>query len=194
MIKRVSLDQKVCQENQPSLTIARILLLHTTVHGRYRLPPGYLLVTVLKNSKFRDDTSPRLRKKKSFPLSFFTPPNRQDTKLAYNYNMLKIIASIGQICFGTYTLYDTKGDQLTRYGDIAFGLTAVPYALMSLVNLLGNLCCPTYPAMYIVDSKALINLRKESPNDYGGVVGTLDEDSERALIESLTKTSQKNSS
>lgn len=50
-----------------------------------------------------------------------------------------------QIVFGMSTLYRTKGNQIERYGYAAYGLTVTPYALMSILNLAGNLMRPDYP-------------------------------------------------
>jgi hypothetical protein len=42
-------------------------------------------------------------------------------------------------------------DQVQQYGYAAFGLTVVPYALMSIINLLGNLMLPGYPVRILVE-------------------------------------------
>ena len=55
--------------------------------------------------------------------------------------------------FATITLYRTRGDQIRKNGSDAFGLTVIPCALTSLVNLLGNLICPHYSALYLVESE-----------------------------------------
>lgn len=82
------------------------------------------------------------------------------SSICCNYNATKIIVALGQSVFSCVTLYRTKGDQLSQYGYAAFGLTVAPYAFMSIINLLGNLLCPEYPTMYLVESQALIEARQ----------------------------------
>jgi hypothetical protein len=67
--------------------------------------------------------------------------------IASNYNLIKILVSGGQSLFTSITLYRSRGDQIDRYGFAAFGLTVALYAVMSVVNLLGSIMVPSYPAM-----------------------------------------------
>ena len=78
-----------------------------------------------------------------------------------NYNATKALIALGQLLFAINTLYETRGDQITRYGYAAFGLTVAPYAWMSFINLLGNLVCPDYPTMYLVENSVSQMLRKQ---------------------------------
>ncbi|KAI1609231.1 hypothetical protein EDD37DRAFT_143688 [Exophiala viscosa] len=90
--------------------------------------------------------------------SLFEPSKRSHADATFvvsNYSLVKILAAVGQSLYGIATLYDTRGDQLNRYGYSAFGLTVIPYAYISLVNLVANLLCPEYPAMYLVESQAM---------------------------------------
>ncbi|KAF2671730.1 hypothetical protein BT63DRAFT_476594 [Microthyrium microscopicum] len=133
------------------------------VHGRIYVPRGYGLALVPKNSKFIEDTS----KKGTNP----------QTVLSVEYNAIKILVAIGQLCFAITTLYRARGNQVDVYGYAAFGLTVTQYALMSFINLLGNLCCPQYSAVYLVKT----HLMREAQNYDGifeGVVGTLVEDTQ----------------
>lgn len=81
--------------------------------------------------------------------------------ISASYNPLGVIAAIFQTLYASFTLYETRGDQLTRYGYAAFGLTVAPYLVMSIVNLFGSLATPTYDTMYLVRSKALGELERE---------------------------------
>jgi hypothetical protein len=92
-----------------------------------------------------------------------------------------------QVVYASVTLYRTRGDQLDRYGYAAFGLTVIPYIVMSMVNLLGNLLTPEYPNLYLVRSKEMTEA--ESQGGYfeatiGEVVDDLDTPRRRARIES----------
>ena len=60
------------------------------------------------------------------------------------------------------TLYNTQGRQIEKFGYAAFGLTVVPYAVMSIVNGFANLLCPDYSAVYIVCNQTLDNLHTRS--------------------------------
>ncbi|KAH0537363.1 hypothetical protein FGG08_005842 [Glutinoglossum americanum] len=74
------------------------------------------------------------------------------------------------------TIYRSKGNQIHIYGYAAFGLTVTQYALMSLVNLLGNLMCPQYPVMYLVESEVMQEARMRPGAVFEGVAGRLKED------------------
>ena len=60
------------------------------------------------------------------------------------------MVSIVQVLLASATLYETRGDQFNQYGYAAFGLTVIPYIVMSIVNLLGNLLTPDFPTLYLV--------------------------------------------
>lgn len=76
----------------------------------------------------------------------------------------------------------TRLNQIQEYGYAAFGLTVAPYATMSFLNLLGNLLCPQYPTIFIVESRELDELqhkireqKKEHLFPINGTVGRLHE-------------------
>lgn len=139
------------------------------VHGQHKLPPGFELGEVPAYASFEKDEAPRNRWwQKAVP---------QETQLASNRNLVRIIASCVQVVFGVITLYRTRGLQIERFGYAAYGLTVFPYALMSLINLCANILQPDYPAMYIVDSQFLDTLRRDHPDtcEVTGTVGRLHE-------------------
>lgn len=118
----------------------------------------------------------------------FRAETRTGTKISCTYSLVKAFVALGQTVFAITTLYQTKGNQLERFGFAAFGLTVAPSAFMSVVNLLGNLVCPEYPAMYLVESKALRKLRADSASNeidsgfwFDGVVGKLAADSDKSV-------------
>jgi hypothetical protein len=86
---------------------------------------------------------------------------RTTDTIASDYNLIKALISLGQLIFTAITLYETKGNQLERFGYAAPGLTVAPYLWMSFFNLLGNLMCPQYSTMFVVNSPTLDALRKE---------------------------------
>lgn len=91
-------------------------------------------------------------------------------------------------------MYQSRGDQVDRYGYSAFGLTVAPYAWMSFVNLCANLMCPEYPSMYLVESEAMTKLlddpkRKHKPF-FDGVVGRLTKSSDQEMTAEIAKHAQ----
>jgi hypothetical protein len=131
------------------------------VHGRIRLPEGYGLAILPGDSKFVGDEPPAV-----------------SITLSSNYNVVSILVAMGQLAFAVATLYRSRGDQTTQYGYAAFGLTVTQYAMMSLLNLLGNLSCPQYPAIYLVRSQAMTDAEEVPGGNalFEGVVATILED------------------
>lgn len=86
---------------------------------------------------------------------------KTSTQIACSYNILKSFAAVLQAIFAGVTLFKSRGHQIDRFGYAAFGLTVVPYAVMSVINLIANLVCPEYSSMYLVSNQALVNLQHQ---------------------------------
>ena len=73
-------------------------------------------------------------------------------KLSYNFAVLKAVAAILQILFATYNygLYEAGKGQIEYYGYASYIFTVVPYAFMSVINLIAALCSPEFPTMYLL--------------------------------------------
>ena len=93
--------------------------------------------------------------------------------LCSNFNAVSVLIALGQLAFAITTLYRSRGDQIARYGYAAYGLTVTPYAFMSLINLLGNLICPQYSALYLVESEEMREARALPDALFEGCVGKL---------------------
>lgn len=133
------------------------------VHGLHRLPKGYRLALLPSNTKVIPNVTDNTGDRKKLIISS-------------SYSVPQATVAIVQVLYASYTLYKTRGDQLNRYGYAAFGLTVIPYILMSFVNLIGNISTPDYQTLYLVSSPEL----KEAISRGGqidGVVGKVDEDS-----------------
>jgi hypothetical protein len=126
------------------------------VYGTIVLPSGFGLIFVPRRATFKDGS-------------------RQLKTLSSSSNALSILIPIGQLAFAITALYRSRGDQIARYGYAAFGLTVTQYAMMSLVNLLGNLLCRQYPVIYLVESVEMKEARNLPNAVFEGVVGELDE-------------------
>jgi hypothetical protein len=44
---------------------------------------------------------------------------------------------------------------MAQFGYAGFDLTVAPYAIVSLLNLLGSLLCPEFPAIYMIESSIM---------------------------------------
>ncbi|KAE8349996.1 hypothetical protein BDV28DRAFT_151346 [Aspergillus coremiiformis] len=64
-----------------------------------------------------------------------------------SYNAPKILISFVQAIWAIMTIYKARGNQIDQYGYAAFGLTVAPYTFISLMNIVGSLLNPEYPAI-----------------------------------------------
>ena len=106
------------------------------IHGMCKLPRGYSLTGLPSNAKIISDVG----------------DEPGDTELCSSYNVPKAIIAIIQTIYASITLYRARGDQIQRYGYAAFGLTVLPYLIMSIMNLFATSLLPDYPSLYIVRS------------------------------------------
>ena len=104
-----------------------------------KLPRGYGLILLPTNAKIISDVS----------------DEPGETELCSSYNVPKAIIAIVQTIYASITLYRARGDQIQRYGYAAFGLTVLPYLIMSIMNLFATSLVPDYSALYIVRSLEL---------------------------------------
>ncbi|KAI5843659.1 hypothetical protein BZA05DRAFT_178381 [Tricharina praecox] len=125
------------------------------VHGLYKLPKGYRLAILPSHATV-------------IPIEQDQAPN--GVRISSSYNALKIVIAVGQSISSAIILYRTRGAQIERYGYSAFGLTVIPYAMMSIVNLVGSLLTPEYPTLYLVSSREMDEARA-CGGLFDGVVG-----------------------
>ncbi|KAK1849291.1 nacht domain protein [Colletotrichum chrysophilum] len=164
--KQLLEDSSVHEDSRQSNGTANCLL-NSNIHGLCDLPEGYHLMQIPQNATFvGEDDLPidhrpwyHYRRLANTIFPWTQPqPAKSTTALSCSYNIVRVLASIIQLIFAVSTLYRTRGDQLQRYGYAAFGLTVIPFAWMSLINLVGNAMCPQYDKIYIVSSRALRDL------------------------------------
>jgi hypothetical protein len=165
----------------------------TKIHGRYRLPPGYRFIVLPSNAEFENDENdenevrrPFVEKIKHSLDSLFKPQDKPRISICCSYNMIKVLISIGQLIFAITTLYSIRGNQISIFGYAAFGLTAAQYAWMSFVNLLENLLCPQYSAVFLVNSRTLDELKgrgHEAEYPLEGAVGRITQETEDELLQ-----------
>ena len=169
------------------------------MHGICRLPHGYELailpprapITELCGDKRNEiempykssrgkrlkDVLKTLRHPKDGREDNPSNPNiRPEIKLSSNYNLPKGLIAIFQTLYASATLYQTRGDQIQRYGYAAFGLTVAPYLIMSIVNLLSTVLTPDYPCLYLVRSEIMDEAARREGAKFEGMVATLRSD------------------
>ncbi|KJZ73165.1 hypothetical protein HIM_07362 [Hirsutella minnesotensis 3608] len=204
----VTLDTRLAHEAGPQTLDGRAdevlpsSLMASQVHGIARLPAGYRLLVLPGWTTFELDNDDDEKEISQAPSMTFTKrfrdflgsPFKAQPKLTStvpcSYNVIKVLISIGQLLFSVLTLYETRGNQLAVYGYAAFGLTVAPYFWMSLVNLLGNLMCPQYPNIFIVNSPTLDRLRREieakglsARYPFDGTVGRISQETEARVLD-----------
>ncbi|KZT26159.1 hypothetical protein NEOLEDRAFT_1147545 [Neolentinus lepideus HHB14362 ss-1] len=83
--------------------------------------------------------------------------NRENAKiqLSHHRSSLAMLVSIVQLVSSIFTLYRTKGDQIVRHGYAAFGLSVIPFMLMTVINLAFNAILGDYPYLYILRTRVL---------------------------------------
>jgi len=135
------------------------------IHGSFNLPPGYRLEFVPREATFTE------------PITEESITSSGATSISCNYNSVKILIALGQAIYSITTLYRAQGDQIGEFGYAAFGLTVAPYAVISVLNLIGSLVCPEYPSLYLVESTIMQEASRRGPEYFfDGTVGKLDED------------------
>ncbi|TID27482.1 hypothetical protein E6O75_ATG00249 [Venturia nashicola] len=96
------------------------------------------------------------------------------TSLSASYSFVKATIAIIQVLYASATVYKaTRGPQINQYGFTAFGLTVIPYLIMSLINLAGNIVTPNYDSLYLVHSEILDEAVNLHNAQIDGAVGKL---------------------
>lgn len=121
---------------------------NATIHGQF---PASVWATAEDEESGESTASWSLRiVPKSFmvmaPIGLPAVPLR----LSCNYNFLAAAAGIIQVVSGSMALYHASERQIPRFGYAAYSLTVVPYIIMSVANLVGSMCQPQYPAIFLV--------------------------------------------
>lgn len=132
----------------------RTPLSHPCVHGQRSLPKGYVLLEVPPNAVV-------------LPLLPGVP-----TILASNPKLLMGLAAIGQLLFACLTLYWGQGAD-RKAGYTAYSLTVIPYAIMSLLNLIVALLIPDYSTRYLVRN-SIMEEAESRGGQFSATVGVLE--------------------
>ena len=126
------------------------------VHGIRLVPPGYALRVLPSNAVVVPNAD--------------LDPN--EIEVTSSSNLSKTLVALIQLISGATTLFRTRGDETTRYGYAAFGLTVIPYMVMSLINLTGSFLTPHYESLYLVHSPELEEARSRG-GVFDGTIGKI---------------------
>ena len=148
------------------------------IHGSFKLAPGYGLSYVPPNVKIH----PRHEYQVVEGNRISTMSTSQvvgRTRIASTHDIPRIWFSLIQTVSGGYSLYKARGSQINHYGFAAFGLTVLPYMIVSVVNFLGSFLSAEYETMYMVHSATMDEMILRG-GMVDGVVGTLHGNTEDA--------------
>jgi len=95
------------------------------------------------------------------------------TDIAQSRDFVKVLVALFQVIYSSWTLYEARGNQVELFGPISFSLTVAPYAVMSVINLMGSLLVPVYPTVFLVRSEVMNEAESRVGGEFGGVVGSL---------------------
>ncbi|KAK0644606.1 hypothetical protein B0T16DRAFT_460643 [Cercophora newfieldiana] len=150
------------------------------VFGGFKLPRGYRWVS-LPMDVVVEPLSSRSTRSEPRAEQGQTQPNpgggSGHTDFGAVYSIAQPIAAVVQVVSAGITLYRARGDQLDRYGFTAFGLTVVPYLVMSVINFFAHIAVPKYNTLLLVQSDILeevaVRCGYEHSTSLGGVVAKL---------------------
>lgn len=133
---------------------------HVKVRGLCAMPPGYELVYVPPDIKVHSRGTPSPR-----PSILAAIYNRDfhsgakaltsSTHLASTQNSPRILFSLCQTISGAWALYRAQGTQIEHFGIAAYGLTVLPYMIVSMINFGGSLLTKEYDMVYLAHSSVM---------------------------------------
>ncbi|ORY10866.1 hypothetical protein BCR34DRAFT_566129 [Clohesyomyces aquaticus] len=137
------------------------------IHGFHQLPVGYSLSYIPSDAVVLEcpERQPGQR-----PLGYTLGPRQSGVSSSYSFT--KAAIAILQTLYASITLYRARGDQLKSYGYAAFGLTVVPYILMSILNLIAQISSPDYPTLYLIHTEIMDEAIRRGGH-FEGVIGYL---------------------
>ena len=155
------------------------------VFGLSKLPasaqPEYEFAFVPRNTKVLGlvDSTPSSSISDNTPLRSPNPleSSVSTPKLSSSSNLARGTVALLQLLYTSFTIYHTNGDQVNQYGFAAPGLTVLPYAVMSGLNLLASLVAPHYPKLYLVRSEVMEEAERRTGLRFHYVVGRVVDES-----------------
>lgn len=120
------------------------------LHGYYELPAGYSWEIVPAEAKISKTTT-----SESVPAATCGRTFPPSPTICSNYNWVHALVGLFQAGSAGLTLYRSRGRQIEHYGYAAFGLTVIPYLIMSMINLISQMATAEYPLYYMVSSSEM---------------------------------------
>lgn len=150
----------------------------TKIHGRCQLAEGYALSYVPGDMKV----------KARIPSSSgnATTQSSTQTRLACVHSFPRTLLSLSQSISGAYALYKARGSQIERYGFAAFGLTVIPYIVISIINFTGSLLSGEYETIFLVHSSIMDEMIARggfSDGTVGSVDGATEDHTDTNLLD-----------
>ena len=146
------------------------------IHGLCKMPHGYSLSLLPEDVKVfprRDFERPGLMPALlSRNLTATTQALVSETKVANANNTPRILFSLMQTVSSAYALYQAQGSQIAEFGYTAYGLTVLPYMIVSVFNIVGSLLTSEYEMLYLVHSSTMDEMVHRG-GTVDGVVGTV---------------------
>jgi len=131
------------------------------IHGtKIKLPVGYAYTLVPPTALIK-------------PVPPLPASTSATTDIAQSRDFVKVLVALFQVIYSSWTLYEVRGNQIELFGFFSFSLTVAPYAVMSVINLMGSLLVPVYPTVFLVRSEVMNEAESRVNGEFGGVVGSL---------------------
>ena len=99
-------------------------------------------------------------------------------KLSPSFNLVKGLVALVQLLYASFTLFRTTKGEVDQYGFAAPGLTVLPYAVMSALNLIASLVAPHYPTLYLVRSEVMEEAERRTGLPFNYVVSKVVDESD----------------
>jgi hypothetical protein len=156
------------------------------VLGLSKPPDQYEFAFIPRNAEILGLADPILTPSSSSPdthyhrlrfLYHIFTPSLSVPKISCSFSLVKGMAALLQSLYASFTLIRTNDGQLNWYGLAAPGLTVLPYAVMSTLNLMANLVAPHYPTMYLVRSEVMEEAERRTGLMFHYAVGKVVEES-----------------
>ena len=152
------------------------------IQGLCEMPAGYALSYVPGDIKVYQRYHALVAENSSNE----TKQSPSQTRIASAKDFPRILFSLTQTISGGYALFKAQGSQIERYGFAAFGLTVVPYIVISIINFVGALLTSEYETVFLVHSSIMDEMISRG-GIVDGVVGTIDIPTENGHESPLSK-------
>ena len=131
-----------------------------SIHGHIRVPPGYSLAVPADKAYTEHLIARDLQ-----PTA--------DIRIHRASGIMQMLVSVVQIVAALYTLYSTEGAQIARWGYAAYGLSVLPYALMSVMNILSASIVGEYASGHVLRTPVLHEAERREGSHFDGAVGAV---------------------